>query len=147
MDVLAILDCCFAAATRNLTDRTCQVLAACGSNETARSRSGGITFSQRLAAAARVLQRISPKPSVTIDDIYDQLQRDKPPHAPAPRLKYLCKECKYQARNSNMRLWSYQLPVSQGKQLFNLKSSFAPYPPVSRLLLSTHGNQDRSSFF
>ena len=37
MDVLAILDCCFAAATRSLTDRTCQVLAACGSNETARS--------------------------------------------------------------------------------------------------------------
>jgi hypothetical protein len=39
VDVLAILDCCFAAATRSLTDRTCQVLAVCGSNETETARS------------------------------------------------------------------------------------------------------------
>lgn len=47
IDSLAILDCCFSGATRQKHARTSQILAACGANETARSRSAGyISFSQ-----------------------------------------------------------------------------------------------------
>ena len=162
IDVLAILDCCYAAATRSRTD---QVLAACGSNET-RSRSGGITFSQRLAAAARALQGTSPKPFVTIDDIYDKLQQDKPPNAPAPRLKYLggtgpialpFKEkgvANLVADMQGMHISSAQQQhaLVQLSVLGEPRETIEQFekliyllPLVSRLLLSTHGNQDRSS--
>jgi hypothetical protein len=91
VDTLAILDCCFAAATtRAKFERAFQALAACGSNEISRSRAAKyISFTQRFAAASRVLQKTSARPFTSVDEIYQPLQNDRLSNASEPRLKYL----------------------------------------------------------
>lgn len=90
IDSLAILDCCFSGATRQKHARTSQVLAACGANKTARSRSAGyISFSQRFLAACRSLAGREQHPFTTVDAIYSELCRLRPVNAPQPRVEHL----------------------------------------------------------
>lgn len=84
---LGIMDCCYASGVRGKINRTCQILAACGRNETARSRTTGITFTQRFATAARRLQRTG-EPLATIPKILQELQDTKPPLAPNAKLHH-----------------------------------------------------------
>ena len=84
---LGIMDCCYASGIQGKINRTCQVLAACGRNETARSQTAGITFVQRFAAAARRLQRTG-APLATIPTILQELQDTKPPLAPNAKLHH-----------------------------------------------------------
>ena len=84
---LGIMDCCYASGVRGKVNRTCQVLAACGRHETARSRTAGITFTLRFAAAARRLQR-SETLLATVPRILQELQDNKPPLAPNAKLHH-----------------------------------------------------------
>lgn len=78
---LGIMDCCYASGVQGKVNRTCQVLAACGRHETPRSKTSGITFTLRFAAAARRLQR-SGMPLATVPKILQELQDNKPALAP-----------------------------------------------------------------
>ena len=90
VDSLAILDCCYAGAARQKHTRTSQVLAACGPNETARSRSAGfISFSQRFQGACRSLAAQEHQAFTTTDTIYDEMCRLRPANAPQPRIEHL----------------------------------------------------------
>ncbi|KAJ6172189.1 hypothetical protein N7470_001256 [Penicillium chermesinum] len=62
IDALGILDCCYAGSARAGSTRSMQVLAACGPNQQARSRTGGASFTVRLgvARASPVMPFISP---------------------------------------------------------------------------------------
>jgi hypothetical protein len=88
VDVLGILDCCFAgAATRQQISRTTQILAACGSDEAAKARSGRISFTQRLY---RAVQHFKAQAStMTTADLFQEIQRLKPKAAPRAVLKTL----------------------------------------------------------
>lgn len=89
IDSFAILDCCFASAVRSRHSRTSQVLAACDTHETARSRSAKfISFSQRFSRACRSLLSHR-RPITTVDAIYDEICRQRPADAPSPRIEYL----------------------------------------------------------
>lgn len=90
VDSLAILDCCYAGAARQKHPRTSQVLAACGPNETARSRNAGlISFSQRFLGACRSLAAQEHQAVTTTDTIYDEMCRLRPANAPHPRIQHL----------------------------------------------------------
>jgi len=83
LDVLGILDCCYAGiAVRGGGPRTCQLLAACDGKHTARSRKGGITFTQRLIRAAHGLRLQSTKQFALVEELFGEIQREKPPTAP-----------------------------------------------------------------
>ncbi|KAB8219974.1 hypothetical protein BDV33DRAFT_102292 [Aspergillus novoparasiticus] len=87
-DALAILDCCYAGATRSMIDRVADVLSACGPRATARSRAAGyISFTQRLATAARQLRDV--QPFVTVDDLLQRIQENKTRDAPNAQLAHL----------------------------------------------------------
>ncbi|GMF71502.1 unnamed protein product [Aspergillus oryzae] len=86
-DAQAILDCCYAAATRSKIDRVADVLSACDPRATARSPAAGyISFTQRLANLARQLREV--QPYMTVDDLLQKIQ-DKTPAAPNAQLSYL----------------------------------------------------------
>ncbi|KAF5857544.1 hypothetical protein ETB97_005647 [Aspergillus alliaceus] len=87
-DTLGILDCCYAGATRSMSNRVADVLSACDATGTARSRNAKyITFTQRLAAAARSLRDL--QPYVTVDDLLQRIQETKTPEAPNAKLTHL----------------------------------------------------------
>ncbi|KAK9329149.1 hypothetical protein V1520DRAFT_392535 [Lipomyces starkeyi] len=82
VDVLAVLDCCYAgSAVRAGGNRSVQLLAACDDGSTVRSRKDGVTFTQRLRRAAYALQNAG-KVLVSVETLYGELQRSKPPTAP-----------------------------------------------------------------
>ncbi|KAJ5610581.1 hypothetical protein N7510_007300 [Penicillium lagena] len=88
VDTLGVLDCCYAGANRAKTDRTCQVLSACGPNEIARSRTGGmISFTQRFYRAARNLSKTG-KAFATVEELVTEVNREKPSAAPAAQLTF-----------------------------------------------------------
>ncbi|KAJ5232533.1 hypothetical protein N7468_005489 [Penicillium chermesinum] len=77
IDALGILDCCYAGSARAGSTRSMQVLAACGPNQQARSRTGGASFTVRLGVAVRSL-RSQGIPIVTPAAIFSEIERQKP---------------------------------------------------------------------
>ncbi|KAJ5550101.1 hypothetical protein N7535_001957 [Penicillium sp. DV-2018c] len=82
VDTLGILDCCYSGATRERSERACQVLSACGAEETTRARSGGVaSFSRRFYRAARNL-KANGGPFAIIEDLVVEINREKPSGRP-----------------------------------------------------------------
>ncbi|KAJ8098432.1 hypothetical protein POJ06DRAFT_259467, partial [Lipomyces tetrasporus] len=82
LDVLAVLDCCYAgSAVRAGGNRSVQLLAACDERSTVRSRKDGVTFTQRFRRAAYALQNAGTL-LVSVEALFGELQRLKPPTAP-----------------------------------------------------------------
>ncbi|KAI3109634.1 hypothetical protein CBS147333_5281 [Penicillium roqueforti] len=80
VDVLGVLDCCYSgAATRPQQTRTIQMLAACGANEGTNPRAQTVSFTMRLF---RAVQHFKGQSSVTTAALFQEIQRQKPPHAP-----------------------------------------------------------------
>ena len=75
LDVLDILDCCYAGSAVRGGQRTCQLLAACDEKYTVRSRKGGITFTQRLVRAMHGLRLQSTKPFALVEELFAEIQR------------------------------------------------------------------------
>ncbi|KAK9489772.1 hypothetical protein V1508DRAFT_442382 [Lipomyces doorenjongii] len=77
LDVLAILDCCYAgSAVRAGGGRSVQLLAACDGRSTVRSRKDGVTFIQRFRRAAYALRNVG-NLSVNVETLFCELQRSK----------------------------------------------------------------------
>ncbi|KAK9244019.1 hypothetical protein V1506DRAFT_561530 [Lipomyces tetrasporus] len=82
LDVLAVLDCCYAgSAVRAGANRSVQLLAGCDERHTVRPRQDGVTFTQRFRQAAWALKRAG-NFSVSVESLFGELQRVKPPKAP-----------------------------------------------------------------
>ncbi|KAK9350207.1 hypothetical protein V1523DRAFT_420530 [Lipomyces doorenjongii] len=82
LDVLAVLDCCYAgSAVRAGGERSVQLLAACDERSTVRSKKDGVTFIQRVRQAAYALKN-SGNLSVNVERLFGELQRLKPSKAP-----------------------------------------------------------------
>ncbi|KAK9368066.1 hypothetical protein V1509DRAFT_624162 [Lipomyces kononenkoae] len=82
LDVLAVLDCCYAgSAIRAGGNRSVQLLAACDERSTVRSRTDGVSFVQRFRQAAYGLKNAG-NLFVNIESLFGELQRLKPPNAP-----------------------------------------------------------------
>ncbi|KAK9372755.1 uncharacterized protein V1513DRAFT_451435 [Lipomyces chichibuensis] len=82
VDVLAVLDCCYAGSSvRAGGNRSDQLLAACDDGSTVRSRNGGVTFTQHFRRAAYTLQNAG-NILVSVESLFGELQRSKPPTAP-----------------------------------------------------------------
>ncbi|KAK9483552.1 hypothetical protein V1527DRAFT_472748 [Lipomyces starkeyi] len=77
LDVLALLDCCYAgSAVRAGGSRSVQLLAACDGRSTVRSRKDGVTFIPRFRRAAYTLHNAG-NLSVTVESLFGELQRSK----------------------------------------------------------------------
>ena len=87
INVLGFLDCCYAGAARGASSRTLQILAATDKTRTTRSRTGGVTFTQRFGKAVRSLRELG-APIITTTAIFAELERDRPLHAPKAELKH-----------------------------------------------------------
>ncbi|KAK9321900.1 hypothetical protein V1517DRAFT_308453 [Lipomyces orientalis] len=82
MDVLAVLDCCYAgSAVRAGGNRSVQLLVSCDDRHTVRSRTDVVSFTQRFRQAACALKNAG-NLSVSVESLYGELQRLKPPGAP-----------------------------------------------------------------
>ncbi|KAK9427225.1 hypothetical protein V1505DRAFT_57661 [Lipomyces doorenjongii] len=82
LDVLAVLDCCYAgSAVRAGGNRSVQLLASCDDRHTVRSRADGVSFTQRFRRAAYALKKEG-NLFVSVEHLYGELQRLKPPGAP-----------------------------------------------------------------
>ncbi|KAK9368167.1 hypothetical protein V1509DRAFT_640055 [Lipomyces kononenkoae] len=82
LDVLAVLDCCYAgSAVRAGAKRTVQLLAAGGERSKVRSRTHGVSFTRRFLQAAFVLKNAG-NLYVNVENIFGELQRLKPSKAP-----------------------------------------------------------------
>ncbi|KAJ8098697.1 hypothetical protein POJ06DRAFT_296511 [Lipomyces tetrasporus] len=78
LDVLAVLDCCYAgSAVRAGGKRSVQLLASCDERRTVRSRKDGVTFTQRIRNAAFALKNAG-NLSVSVESLFGELQRSKP---------------------------------------------------------------------
>ncbi|KAK9320024.1 hypothetical protein V1517DRAFT_369444 [Lipomyces orientalis] len=82
LDVLALLDCCYAgSAVRIGGNRSVQLLASCDDRHTVRSRTDGVSFTQRFRQAAYALKK-NGNLFVSVESLFGELQRLKPPRAP-----------------------------------------------------------------
>lgn len=87
IDFLGILDCCHAElkATRDQIPQTVEVLAACGPEETARSRQSRVTFTQRLCGELQRVEQYS-KTAITAELLFERLRNSSPAELSNPRL-------------------------------------------------------------
>ncbi|KAK9244355.1 hypothetical protein V1506DRAFT_554750 [Lipomyces tetrasporus] len=82
LDVLAVLDCCYTgSAVRAGAKRAVQILAASDRHTKVRSRTDGVSFTQRFRQAAYALKHAG-NLSVNVESIFGELQRLKPSKAP-----------------------------------------------------------------
>ncbi|KAJ6004009.1 hypothetical protein N7522_005654 [Penicillium canescens] len=88
IDALEFLDCCSAGAARSASIRTLQILAAIDETRTARSRTAGVSFTQRFGKVVRLL-RMSGVPIITTAAIFAELELERPIHTPKAQLKPL----------------------------------------------------------
>lgn len=86
IDRFGFLDCCYAGVTtRCRTEQTIQILAACGPEETARSRNMPITFTQRFCGHVRYAQSHH-QDTISIAALFQELQQKKSSSTPNPQL-------------------------------------------------------------
>ncbi|CAG8897742.1 unnamed protein product [Penicillium egyptiacum] len=84
MDLFAILDCCHSGNASTSSPNSTHVLAACGAPLWARSRTSGISFTQRVARAIRHIFN-SGKVSISTEEIFHAVQKETPAGAYMPR--------------------------------------------------------------
>ncbi|KAJ5153654.1 uncharacterized protein N7500_009093 [Penicillium coprophilum] len=84
MDIFAILDCCHSGKATISSQNSTHTLAACGLTVWARSRTSGISFTQRLVRAIRPIFN-SDKVAISTDEIFHAVQRETPTGLDMPR--------------------------------------------------------------
>ncbi|KAK9235960.1 hypothetical protein V1525DRAFT_427431 [Lipomyces kononenkoae] len=124
IDILAVLDCCYAAsAVRAGGNRAVQVLASCDRHSTVRLRESGVTFIQRFRAAAYALRNAG-NLLVSVESIFGELQRSKPPKAPDAVHRII----------GSARLYRY-LPAAKLTCLFKLSLAGEPSDVLIEILM------------
>lgn len=88
VDVFGFLDCCYSGAARDQLQRTLQILAASGEKEYTRSRTAGVSFTQRFASAVASLRNRS-DPLMTTASLFADIMAQKPPDADTPHFSSL----------------------------------------------------------